>query len=125
MRELIGIGVPLGISLIAQAAQTLDPMQFDWLGASLEYGLIGVVAYIFYRLWSRSLDRKDKIVNDRITELEKERDEQRKRADTAVSELLKEIRDNRSEYRDFLTPYLTINPNPSSTREFPAIGDGE
>lgn len=117
MRDILGLALAsVGVALAdinRQINIPVDPQQgVDWFNAAIEYSAIGVLAYIFYRLWDRSQKRQNEVVNDRIAELEKERDYWREHAIKADDAHLSEVKNNREQYREFLLPYLTISPVP-------------
>ena len=62
------------------------------ISSVVEYGIIGIVSLLFYWLWSKSDARREKMTDDRINELERERDKAQLEAKEARKELLQVYR---------------------------------
>ena len=70
------------------------------LQSVIEYGLLGIISIMFFRLWSQSQERQKEITDDRIRELEQERDKAQAYAEKARQDLIEEVRKNRDLYID-------------------------
>lgn len=70
------------------------------LQSIVEYGLLGIISIMFFRLWSQSQERQRHVVDERIAELEKERDKAQANAEKARQDLIEEVRKNRDLYID-------------------------